>query len=436
MTRTLPFLLATVAALGLDASAFVRSSAAQEAKQEATQEARPSRVEGEAFQAPASPGTGTTTAEQGPPNTEYKPLLPNQTRAPEPTQKAQVETAVFAKGLDSPWAMEFLPDGRVIVTEKAGKIRIVAKDGTPGQPVANVPKVDARGQGGLLDIALSPSFASDRTVYFSFSEPRDKGNGTTVAKAKLVESDGKARLDDVKVIFRQTPTYDGDKHFGSRLVFASDGKLFVTVGERSDKQPRVQAQDLSSGLGKVFRIDTDGNAPKDNPFVGGDKARPEIWSYGHRNVQAAALDGQGRLWTVEHGPRGGDELNRPRPGLNYGWPLVTYGIEYSGEKIGDGATQAGGTVQPVYYWDPVIGPSGMAFYDKDLFPDWKGEFLIGGLVATSVVVLKLDGDKVVTEERVPLDHRVRDVKVGADGAVYALTEDDGQIVKITPKKSS
>jgi len=432
VTRTLPFLLATVAALGLDASAFVRSSAAQEK----TQEARPSRVEGEAFQAPAAPGAGATTAEQGEPNTEYKPLLPNQTRAPEPTQKAQVETAVFAKGLDSPWAMEFLPDGRVIVTEKAGKIRIVSKDGTPGQPVAGVPKVDPKGQGGLLDIALSPSFASDRTVYFSYSEPRDKGNGTTVAKAKLVESDGKARLDDVKVIFRQTPTYDGDKHFGSRLVFAPDGKLFVTVGERSDKQTRGQAQDLSSGLGKVFRIDTDGNAPKDNPFVGGDKAKPEIWSYGHRNVQAAALDGQGRLWTVEHGPRGGDELNRPRPGLNYGWPVVTYGIEYSGEKIGDGATQAGGTVQPVYYWDPVIGPSGMAFYDKDLFPDWKGEFLIGGLVSTGLVALKLDGDKVVTEERIPLDHRVRDVRVGPDGAIYALTEDDGQIVKITPKKSS
>ncbi|MFG5119795.1 PQQ-dependent sugar dehydrogenase [Methylorubrum sp. POS3] len=432
MTRTLPLLLATVAALSLDASAFVRSSAAQEA----TQEARPSRVEGEAFQAPAAPSAGTTTAEQGPPNTEYKPLLPNQTRAPEPTQKAQIESAVFAKGLDSPWAMEFLPDGRVIVTEKAGKIRIVAKDGTPGQPVAGVPKVDARGQGGLLDIALSPSFSADRTVYVSYAEPRDKGNGTTVAKAKLIESDGKARLDDVKVIFRQMPTYDGDKHFGSRLVFAGDGKLFVTVGERSDKQTRVQAQDLSSGLGKVFRIDTDGNAPKDNPFVGGDKAKPEIWSYGHRNVQAAALDGQGRLWTVEHGPRGGDELNRPRPGLNYGWPVVTYGIEYSGEKIGDGQTQAGGTVQPVYYWDPVIGPSGMAFYDKDLFPDWKGEFLIGGLVSTGLVVLKVDGDKVVTEERVPLDHRVRDVKVGPDGAVYALTEDDGQIVKITPKKSN
>lgn len=428
MTRTLPLLLATVAALGLDAAAFAPSSTAQEA--------RPSRVEGEAFQAPAAPGAGTTTAETEAPNTEYKPLLPNQTRSPEPAQKAQVETSVFAKGLDSPWAMEFLPDGRVIVTEKAGKIRIVAKDGTPGQPVAGVPKVDARGQGGLLDIALSPSFPSDRLVYISYAEPREKGNGTTVAKAKLIESDGKARLDDLKVIFRQTPAYEGDKHFGSRLVFAGDGKLFVTVGERSDKGPRVQAQDLSSGLGKVFRIETDGSAPKDNPFVGGEKARPEIWSYGHRNVQSAALDGQGRLWTVEHGPRGGDELNRPRPGLNYGWPVVTYGIEYSGEKIGDGATQAGGTVQPVYYWDPVIGPSGMAFYDKDLFPDWKGEFIIGGLVSTGLVVLKLDGDKVVTEERVPLDHRVRDVRVGPDGAVYALTEDDGQIVKLTPKKSS
>ncbi|CAO4146487.1 Aldose sugar dehydrogenase YliI [Methylorubrum aminovorans] len=432
MTRTLSVLLATVAALGLDASAFAQAPSGQGAGEDT----RAPRIQGESFQAPAAPSAGTSVAEKEPQNTEYKPLLPNQTRAPEPAQKTEVETAVVAKGLDSPWAMEFLPDGRMIVTEKAGKIRIVAKDGTVGQPVAGVPKVDPKGQGGLLDIALSPSFAADRTIYFSYSEPRDKGNGTTVAKAKLVESDGKARLDDVKVIFRQMPTYDGDKHFGSRLVFAPDGKLFVTVGERSDKQTRGQAQDLTSGLGKVFRIDTDGNAPKDNPFTGGEKAKPEIWSYGHRNIQSAALDNQGRLWTVEHGPRGGDELNRPRPGLNYGWPVVTYGIEYSGEKIGDGQTQAGGTVQPVYYWDPVIGPSGMALYDKDAFPAWKNQFLIGGLVSTGIVVLKLDGDKVVTEERIPLEHRVRDVRVGPDGAVYAVTEDDGQIVKLTPKKSS
>ena len=425
--RTASLLLTAAAAVGLNAGALA---------QQGEPEVRAPRVDGGSFQAPAASGGGGTPAETQPANTDYKPLLPNQTRAPQPSQKTAFETAVAVKGLNDPWAMEFLPDDRIIVTEKAGSIRIVSKDGKPGDPIAGVPKVDPRGQGGLLDVALSPSFASARTIYFSYSEPREKGNGTTVAKAKLTESDGKGKLDDLKVIFRQQPTYDGDKHFGSRLVFAPDGKLFVTVGERSDKVTRVQAQDLSSGLGKVFRIDNDGNAPKDNPFVGSEKAKPEIWSYGHRNVQGAALDGQGRLWTVEHGPRGGDELNRPRPGVNYGWPVVSYGIEYSGEKIGDGVTMAGGTSQPVYYWDPVIGPSALALYDKDAFPSWKGAFVVGGLVSNGLAVLKLDGDKVVTEERVPLDHRVRDVKVGTDGAVYVLTEDDGQIVKLTPKKSS
>jgi glucose/arabinose dehydrogenase len=399
------------------------------------QEAPASRIEGGAFSAPTAKGAGSSPAETEAPNTGYKPLLPNQTRAPKPAEATQVEVATVVKGLASPWAMEFLPDGRMIVTEKAGKIRLVAKDGTVGPGLSGVPKVDARGQGGLLDIALSPSFSSDRTVFFSYSEPREKGNGTTLAKAKLVE-DGKGggKLEDLKVVFRQVPAYDGDKHFGSRIVFAGDGKLYLTVGERSDKVTRGQAQDLASGLGKVFRIDTDGNAPKDNPFAGSDKAKPEIWSYGHRNVQAAALDGQGRLWVAEHGPRGGDELNRPRPGLNYGWPVATYGIEYSGEKIGDGVTQAAGTVQPVYYWDPVIGPSGMALYTGSLFPAWKDDFLIGGLVSTGIVAVKLDGDKVVTEERIPLNDHIRDVRVGSDGAVYAVTDgENGKILKLTPK---
>ncbi|WP_375464840.1 PQQ-dependent sugar dehydrogenase [uncultured Methylobacterium sp.] len=424
MTRIKTLVLAAAAALASGPAARAWAGA----------EPRPSRIEGGAFAAPSAPGAGSP-AETAPPNTTYAPLLPNQTRAPRPAEAARVDVATMVTGLASPWAMEFLPDGRMIVTEKAGTIRIVARDGTPGPAVAGVPKVDARGQGGLLDIALSPDFAADRTLYVSYAEPREGGNGTTVARAKLAEDGrGGGRLEAVKVIFRQVPTYAGDKHFGSRLVPNADGTLYVTVGERSDAVTRVQAQDLGSGLGKVFRIDADGNAPKDNPFFGSDKARPEIWSYGHRNVQAAALDGQGRLWTVEHGPRGGDELNRPRPGLNYGWPVASYGIEYSGAKLGAGLTQAPGTVQPVYYWDPVIGPCGMALYTGGLFPAWKDAFLVGGLVSGGIVVLRRDGDTVVTEERVPLDARIRDVRVGPDGAVYAVTDGpDGRILKLTPK---
>lgn len=380
-----------------------------------------------------APAAGGTPAETESPNTSYTPMVVGQTRAPKPATATKVATSEVAKGLASGWAFEFLPDGRMIVTEKAGTLRLIGKDGSLGKPVAGVPKVDARGQGGLLDVALSPSFASDRMVYLSYAEPREKGNGTTVARAKLVEEGDAAKLDDLKVVFRQTPSYEGDKHYGSRLIFAPDGKLFITVGERSDKGPRVQAQDLSSGLGKVFRVEPDGSIPKDNPFAGSDKAKAEIWSYGHRNVQGIALDGEGRVWTAEHGPRGGDELNRPRAGLNYGWPDASYGIEYDGSKVGAGKTQAPGTVQPVYYWDPVIGPSSLTFYGGTLFPAWTNSFLLGGLVSGGLVVVKLDGDAVVSEERISLDARIRDVKVGQDGAVYALTDGpDGKILKLTP----
>ena len=380
-------------------------------------------------------GVLAQTAETGRPNApDQRPVFPGQTRAPQPSVVTAVEATLFVRGLRKGWGFEFLPDGRLLVTEKGGTMRLVAADGRLGAEIGGVPAVDAQGQGGLLDVALSPGFAQDRLVFLSFSEPREGGNGTSVARGRLVESGGSARLEDVRVIFRQMPTYDGDKHFGSRLVFSPDGKLFVTVGERSDSRPRVQAQDLSSGLGKVFRINPDGSVPPDNPFASRAGAVPAIWSYGHRNMQSAALDGRGRLWTVEHGPRGGDELNRPEPGKNYGWPEVTYGLEYSGRRVGQGVTQKPGTEQPVYYWDPVIAPSGMAYYDGALFPSWRGAFLVGGLVSEGVIIVKLDGDRVATEERVPLGVRIRDVKVGPDGAVYALTdESSGRILKLTPK---
>jgi aldose sugar dehydrogenase len=364
------------------------------------------------------------TAETGEANApDQTPAFENQARAALPDVVPEIEVDVVAQGLPHLWAMEFLPGGRMLVTAKAGTMHVVFQDdGQASPPIEGVPEVMSEGQGGLLDVALAPDYESSNRIYFSFSEPRDGGNGTSVASARLVEEDGKFSLQDVKVIFRQMPTYDGDKHFGSRLVFGPQGELYVAVGERSDRETRVGAQDLASGFGKVFRIDADGKALADNPFAKTDGALPEIWSYGHRNLQAATLDGEGRLWTVEHGPKGGDELNRPEAGKNYGWPKVTYGIEYSGGPVGEGITALEGTEQPIYYWDPVIGPSGMAYYTGDAIPEWKGAFLIGGLVSQGLVVLHMDGDRVRNEERVALDARIRDVKVAPDGTVFAVTE--------------
>ncbi|MBE7184480.1 MAG: PQQ-dependent sugar dehydrogenase [Methylobacterium mesophilicum] len=375
--------------------------------------------------------------EVGRPNApDQKPAFEGQTRVGQPENPAEVRTETVAEGLPQLWSMEFMPDRRMLVTAKKGQMLILSEDGKPGEPISGVPKVDSGGQGGLLDVALAPDFAQSNMVYFSFSEPREGGgNATSVARGMLRANESNSgALENVEVIFRQTPAYDGNKHFGSRLTFAPDGKLFVTVGERSDEPIRDQAQDLNSGLGKVFRINADGSTPQDNPFVGREGAQGEIWAYGFRNMQAAALDGQGRFWIVEHGSKGGDELNRPEAGKNYGWPLVTYGVDYSGQPIGEGLTAKEGTEQPVYYWDPVIGPSGMTFYGGDAIPEWKNAFLIGGLVTRDLVVLRMDGDRVRTEERVPLEARVRDVKVGPDGAVYAVTESRGgssTIMRIT-----
>jgi glucose/arabinose dehydrogenase len=376
--------------------------------------------------APAFAQTAKTAETENANAPDQTPAFENQTRAALPDVVPQVSVDVVADGLPHLWSMEFLPDGRILVTTKDGAMHVVSQEnGEASPPIEGVPAVMSEGQGGLLDVALAPDFESSSRIYFSFSEPREGGNGTSVASARLTEEDGKLALQDVKVIFQQMPAYDGDKHFGSRLVFGPEGQLYVTVGERSDRETRVGAQDLGSGFGKVFRIDAEGKALSDNPFAKQEGALPEIWSYGHRNLQAATLDGQGRLWTVEHGPKGGDELNRPEAGKNYGWPKVTYGIEYSGGPVGEGITTLQGTEQPAYYWDPVIGPSGMAFYNGDAIPEWKGAFLIGGLVSQGLVVLHMEGDKVAREERVPLDARIRDVKVAPDGTVFAVTEQRG-----------
>jgi glucose/arabinose dehydrogenase len=373
--------------------------------------------------------------ETRPPNAgDQTPAFAEQTRAPYRTEDVDYEVQTVASGLAHPWGMAFLPDREVLVTERSGRLRIVGADGALSPAVQGVPEVAARGQGGLLDVALDPKFAENAVVYWSYSEPRDDGNGTAVARGKLVR-DGEPRLEDVSVIWRMTPTLDSSLHFGSRLVFGRDGALFVTTGERSILEGRRQAQELDSAIGKTIRIQPDGSAPQDNPLVGREDALPAIWSYGHRNIQAAALHPDTNvLWTVEHGARGGDEINVVSPGKNYGWPVITYGIEYSGGPIGDGITQRDGMEQPIYYWDPVIAPSGMAFYDADLFPQWKGSLLVGALAGQHLVRLTLDGERVVGEERLLADRaRIRDVRVGPEGAVYLLTdEDDGELLRLVP----
>jgi glucose/arabinose dehydrogenase len=359
-----------------------------------------------------------------------------QAQAPRSSTPAPVNGAVrvqtIARGLEHPWALAFLPDGRMLVTERPGRLRTVERDGRVSEPLVGVPQVQARGQGGLLDVALDPRFAENRLVYLSYAEPGEGGAGTAVARGRL----GEGRLEDVRVIYRQQPKVEGANHFGSRLVFARDGTLFVTQGDRFSY--RDKAQDLSVGLGKIVRINPEGSIPRDNPFVGRAAVRPEIWSYGHRNVQSAALHPQtGQLWTVEHGARGGDELNRPEAGKNYGWPVITYGVDYSGAKIGEGTAKPG-MEQPIYYWDPVIAPSGMTFYTGQAYPDWKGSILIGSLRPGLLVRLTVENGRVAREDRYlgDLGERIRDVRQGPDGLLYLLTDNrDGRILRVMPAAS-
>ncbi len=354
-------------------------------------------------------------------------------RSATPASKALPgRVTTYAQGLEHPWALAFLPDGRLLVTERPGRLKIVDRNGRVSGPLAGVPRVLAQGQGGLLDVALDPGFAQNRVLYLSYSEPDDNRNaGTAVARATL----GTDGLTDVKVIYRQQPKVAGSGHFGSRVVFRRDGTLFITQGERM--RYSEQSQDLQSLLGKVVRINRDGTIPRDNPFVGRKDARPEIWSYGHRNVQSAALHPDtGELWTVEHGARGGDELNQPQAGKNYGWPVISYGREYSGRPIGQGITAKAGMEQPVYYWDPVIAPSGMVFYTGSAYPGWKGSIFVGSLTPGALVRLTLLNGRVSKEERFlgELDERIRDVEQGTDGLIYVITDSsDGRVVRIDPK---
>ncbi len=342
------------------------------------------------------------------------------------TARGRIAVETVADGLERPWGLAFLPDGRMLVTERPGRLRIVSTAGQLSEPLAGVPDVFARGQGGLLDVVLDPDFASNRLVYLSYAEPKGKGASTAVARGRLVDGG----LEDVGVIFRQEPKVRGGRHFGSRLVFAPDGALFVTMGDRGKFDP---AQDLSNHIGTIVRINADGSVPDDNPFIGRADAKPEIWSYGHRNVQGADFHPEtGALWTHEFGPRGGDELNIPEPGRNYGWPLVSWGRHYSGGEIPDPPTRPD-LAPSVRHWDPVISPSGMAFYTGDLFPDWKGNLLIGGLSSRSLVRLTLDGQSITDEERIRMGARIRNVRQGPDAAIYLLTDqEDGAILRLTP----
>jgi glucose/arabinose dehydrogenase len=375
-------------------------------------------------------------------NPEQKPAFAGQTDAPEQKLNVPFDVVTVAEGLQNPWSVAFLPGGKMLITERPGRLRVLGTDGKLSAPVTGLPAVLARGQGGLLDVALDPAFAKNNLIYWSFSEPRENGeNNTAVARGKFVDDPAAPRLDEVQVIYHQTPSLNSPLHFGSRLVFGRDGTLFVTQGDRSIIPGRMQAQKLDSGIGKIVRINTDGSIPKDNPFVGKEGARPEIWSYGHRNLQAAALNpATGELWEIEHGTRGGDEINIPRKGKDYGWPTIAYGIEYQGGAITGGIQQQAGMEQPIYYWDPIIGPSGMTFYTGSLFPQWKGNLFVGGHGSRDLVRLTLDGEKITGEERLlkdlqPKPEAIRDVRTGPDGALYILTDGSaGRLLKLVPKK--
>lgn len=357
-----------------------------------------------------------------------------QTDAPAPAKPTGARAETVAKGLENPWGLAFLPSGAMLVTERPGRVRYVTAAGRVSAPLQGAPKAVATGQGGMLDVAVAPDFATSREVYISFTERRGSGRrtGTSIARLKLEGTGSAARLTGRKIIFRQQPAYDSGRHFGSRIVFARDGTLFITLGDRGN---RKQAQNLKQHLGKVIRLNRDGSVPKDNPFVGRDDVQPEIWSYGHRNPQAAALNpATGQLWAVEHGARGGDELNIPVAGKNYGWPVISYGTHYSGQKIGAGRAKPG-MQQPAYYWDPSIAPSGMSFYTGDKHAVWRGNLFVGALKFRQIRRLILDGDQVVAEETLlkGLRQRIRAIRQSPAGELYFLTDNrNGQVMRLVP----
>lgn len=366
-------------------------------------------------------------------NIAYQPAFPGQTRIAGVQSTTAYEGKVLTSDLKNPWGLTSLPDGRLIITQKAGTMRIATMAGELSEPITGIPAVSAEGQGGLLGIRLDPDFEQNRMVYWVFSEPLSEGNLTAVAKGKL--SADEKKIEGATVIYRATPAYKGRLHYGGRILFDKAGNLIISTGERSDTITRPQAQQLNSGLGKVIRITKEGKPVSGNPFEGKTGAKPELYSYGHRNVQGLAFHPvTGDLWENEFGPRGGDELNRIEAGKNYGWPTITYGIEYAGGKVGEGIQQKEGLEQPVYYWDPSVSPSGMTFYSSDSIAEWKNNLFIGALSGMHIVRLVIENNKVVGEERLLAseNQRFRDIIQGKDGALYAVT-DQGRLYRVYKK---
>lgn len=374
-----------------------------------------------------------SSVEKNPPNSNYKPAFAGQTRIAAIKTTTPYNVTILTKDLDKPWGIAVMPDGRLLITQKTGTMRIAKADGSLSAAITGLPQVNASGQGGLLGLTLDPQFSTNRMVYWCFSEATPDANHTAVAKGRL--SNDESRIENATVIYRALPAHNSTLHYGGRILFDKTGNLFVSTGERSDLETRPLAQSLEAALGKVLRITKDGGAAPGNPFASQQGARPEIYSYGHRNVQGLALHPEtGDLWEGEFGPKGGDEINRIEAGKNYGWPTITYGLEYSGEKVGGGITQKEGLEQPVYYWDPVISPSGMTFYSGKGMEEWKNNLFIGALSGNHIARLVIKNNKVTGEERLLASEgqRFRDVAEGADGALYAVT-DDGRLYRIAKK---
>lgn len=367
------------------------------------------------------------------PNSTYKSAFAGQTRIGGVKTQTPYEFKVLSEGLTFPWGVKSLPDGRLIITEKAGNLRIAKANGELSKPITGLPAVNTSGQGGLLGITIDPNFDKNRMIYWTFAENFDGGTLTSVAKGKL--SADETKIEGATVIYRATPAHKGNLHYGGRILFDKKGDLFVSTGERSDMVTRPQAQQLNSSLGKIVHITTDGKPVANGPFASTAGAKPELYSYGHRNVQGLTFNPvSGDLWSNEFGPRGGDEINRVQSGKNYGWPVITYGIEYSGKQIGDVIQQKEGMEQPVYYWDPSVSPSGMTFYSGDMLPEWKNNLFVGCLSGMHIARLVIENNKVVGEERLLSQEyqRFRDVTQGKDGAIYAVT-DQGRLYRIFKK---